>query len=143
MLAVLHVHTKGVKPMGRANGYAKFDRRFWVIGDLFNENNHNTLAVYAYLILHANYATGNINGREIHKGQLVTSAASIAEKINLSRSQVRTALKHLEDEHFISIKAYKTYSVVKIIELDFSSKKPKETEPESNTNPEMIRARNQ
>lgn len=129
--------------MGRANGYAKFDRRFWVIGDLFNENNHNTLAVYAYLILHANYGTGSVNGRQIDKGQLVTSVASIADKTNLSRSQVRTALKHLEDERFIDIKPCKTYSIIKVVEIDFSSKQPKEQKPEEEPDKELLRARNQ
>ena len=57
--------------------------------------NSNTKAVFLHCIIRANWKPGNFEGREIQRGQFVTSLKSMAAETGLTVDEVRTALKHL------------------------------------------------
>lgn len=61
---------------------------------IFNEewaHKANTLAVYVYLLAHAEYTDGDT----LRRGEILTTVAEISDALNLTPKQVRTALLHL------------------------------------------------
>ena len=55
----------------------------------------NTLVVFLYLILQANYEPHDFENITIQRGQIATSYPSIAKSTGLSIKSVRTAIKIL------------------------------------------------
>jgi len=55
----------------------------------------NTLVLFVYILLKANFVEGKYFGKKIRRGQLATSLPSLAAGTGLSIQNVRTALKHL------------------------------------------------
>ena len=76
------------------NGWIKLNRQIieweWY-------KNSNVKDLFIHLLLLANHADGKWQGIPIKRGQTLTSVAHITEKTNLSRSQIRRALKHLQN----------------------------------------------
>ena len=56
----------------------------------------NTLAVFIYLLLKANYCDIEYHGRVIRRGQLVTSLPNLSTGVGITIQQARTALSHLK-----------------------------------------------
>lgn len=55
----------------------------------------NTKVVFIHLLLTVNYEDGKWKGREIKRGQRITSYKKLSDEINVSVQSVRTAIKHL------------------------------------------------
>lgn len=55
----------------------------------------NTLRLWLHILLNANWKQGRFKGREIRRGQLVTTIRGLADELKLTPMQVRTALQHL------------------------------------------------
>ena len=74
------------------SGYIKIDRKIF---DWEWWSDINTYRLFTYMILKANWKSGNFNGIEIPRGSFVSSLSKLSEATNLTISEVRTALKHL------------------------------------------------
>lgn len=107
------------------NGWIKLNRQIieweWY-------KNSNVKDLFIHLLLLANHADGKWQGIPIKRGQTLTSVAHITEKTNLSRSQIRRALKHLQDTKEISVKTTKKYTLVTIENYDKYQDDPEESD---------------
>lgn len=72
----------------------------------------NTARLFIHLLLTANWQEKQWQGITIHPGELVTSQAQLAKQLNLSVMQVRTALEHLKQTNYITVKTGSKYSLV-------------------------------
>lgn len=56
----------------------------------------NTLQVWLYILIRANYEPSRFMGMKIGRGEMIESLAEMAERTGLTKSKVRTALEHLK-----------------------------------------------
>ena len=78
----------------------------------------NTLTVFMFLLLSANWKAGRFQGVEVPRGSLVTSYPMIAQKCHISVMSARTAIKHLKLTGEITAKSYARFSVISIKNYD-------------------------
>lgn len=107
------------------NGFVKFNREI-VERKWYGEE--NTLRLYLFLLCSASFGNVIINGREIKRGQYVTSIRKLCEHTHQSFQNIKTALNHLKATHDITVEATPKYS---IITLNFYDG---ETQPETCAN---------
>jgi hypothetical protein len=79
----------------------------------------NTFRLFFHLVLNANHEKGRWKGNNIERGQLITSSDKLATQLELSRQQIRTALKKLEDTNEITIKSTNKFTLVTIEKYSF------------------------
>lgn len=96
-------------------GYILIDRN---ILDWKWWHRHNTLIVFLYLILKANYHDSFFDGMEVKRGQVVVTHSKISQQSKLTIQQVRTALNHLISTGEITIKRCPKYLVITIENYD-------------------------
>ena len=75
----------------------------------------NTKIVFLHLLLNANWEPSRYMGHEVPKGGLVVGRKSLAETLEISERQVRTALEHLKSTNEITIKTTNRFSIVTIV----------------------------
>lgn len=78
----------------------------------------NTLVVFLYLILQANYEPHDFENITIQRGQIATSYPSIAKNTGLSVKSARTAIKHLIETGEVAVSKYPRYSVYTVVCYD-------------------------
>ena len=93
------------------NGFVKFPRKM-AEREWFGDG--STLIVYVFLLCHASFADMEYAGRTLRKGQYITSLRQLSQKTRLSFQQIRTALKHLEATHDITIETGTKYSIITV-----------------------------
>jgi len=74
----------------------------------------NTLRVFLHLLLKVNHKSKKWQGILIQTGQLITGRLKLAEELNLTERQIRTALNHLKSTNEIAIKTTSQYSIITI-----------------------------
>lgn len=86
----------------------------------------NTLVLFVFLLLSANWQDTKYRGKPIKRGQLVTTIAELSEQLNMTPKQVRTALEHLKKTGEIKTLNMARYGTLVTIEkYDFyQSEKP-------------------
>jgi hypothetical protein len=80
--------------------------------------NTNTKVLFLHLLLKANYKSLSFEGREILRGQLVTSLPSLSHELGMSVSKIRSSLEHLVLTGEITSKTYPKYRVITIVKYD-------------------------
>lgn len=80
--------------------------------------NPNTFRVFIHCLLMANFVDGRFEGREVKRGQFVTSLPNLAKQTSLTIQQVRTALEHLKSTGEITDKGYSKYRVITVVKYD-------------------------
>ena len=83
-----------------------------------------TLQVFLHLIINANVTDHDFESITVHRGQLVTSYPSLANSLNLSIQQVRTALGHLKSTGEITVKRHPKYSLITVVSYDMYQSAP-------------------
>ncbi len=78
----------------------------------------NTKTVFIHLLLTANYEDKNWKGNKICRGQKVTSYQNLANELNMSIQNVRTAIKHLISTGEITSNQQAKYSLITIKNYD-------------------------
>lgn len=73
-----------------------------------------TMRVFIHLLLNASFKESRFMGMEVHPGQVITGRKALAEQLNISEQNVRTALNRLKSTNEITIKSTKHFSVVTI-----------------------------
>lgn len=96
--------------------YIKLDRKIteW---EWFTDA--NTLKLWVYLLVNAQYQDTSFKGIEIKRGQLVTGRKKLAERLEMSERQVRSCLEHLQATNEVTIKPTNRYSIITIVKYDF------------------------
>lgn len=80
--------------------------------------NANTMRVFLHLLLNANIEDHDFEKITVHRGQLVSSIGKIAEALELSPQNVRTAVDHLKTTSEITSKGYSKYSLFTILNYE-------------------------
>ena len=80
--------------------------------------NPNTFRVFLHCLLMANFTDGRFEGKEIKRGQFVTSLPSLADQTKLSIRQVRVALDHLIMTGELTNKSYTKFRVITVVNYD-------------------------
>src|SRR5574344_1221301 len=70
---------------------------------LFKSDNTNTLKVFVYLLLKANWSDSSI----VKKDEVMITEETLEKDLKLTRSKIRTAIKHLCDLKIISTEVHK------------------------------------
>ena len=74
----------------------------------------NTFRVFMHLILTANFEPHAFEDITVERGQRLVSIKKLAEELNLTEKNVRTALKHLEKTGEVAVKGTPKYSIITI-----------------------------
>jgi len=72
------------------------------------------MRVFLHLILTANWEPKEWHGKEIQRGQRVTSYASLSSELKISVKSVRTAINHLKRTGEVAILTTHEYSIITI-----------------------------
>ena len=80
--------------------------------------NPNTFRLFLHILLKANFADGRFEGREVKRGQLMTSLPKLSVQTKLSIQQVRTALKHLISTGEITDEGTSQYRIITVCKYD-------------------------
>jgi len=78
----------------------------------------NTFRLYIHLLLHANYTDKKFRGTLVRRGEFITSQKGLADKLNLSIQNIRTALKKLKTSGYITVNPTGKYTHVTLLEYD-------------------------
>ena len=78
----------------------------------------NTLCLYIYLLLKANYRDLKFQGKTIRRGQLLTSLPQISADTGLSIQQARTALLHLTSTGEVTDEASSQDRIITVVKYD-------------------------
>lgn len=97
-------------------GYIKIYRKILDSGII---QNPHALQLFCYILLASAYkpVSQDVRGEMIRlePGQLVYGRKSVADKLNMSEKSIRTALKYLEKNEIVAIRATKRYSIISVI----------------------------
>ena len=74
----------------------------------------NTFRVFMHLLLTANFEAHAFEDITVERGQRVISIKKLAEELNLSEKNVRTAFKHLKKTGEVAVKGTPKYSIITI-----------------------------
>ena len=74
----------------------------------------NTKVLFLHLLLTANHKEQKWKGKTIMRGQRITSLQHLADEIQLSVQQTRTALGKLKSTNEITIKSTSKYTLITI-----------------------------
>lgn len=77
--------------------------------------NPNTFRVFLHCLLKANFVDGRFEGREIKRGQFVTSLDHLSKETKLSVKEVRTALNHLIWTGELASQSFNRYRVITVV----------------------------
>lgn len=78
----------------------------------------NTMRVFVDLLLDVNISDKEFMGITIHRGETATSYAAIANRLNLSIQNVRTAMEHLKLTGEITSKRYSKFQVISVVNYE-------------------------
>lgn len=78
----------------------------------------NTVALWLYCLIKANWTNGKFEGHEIPRGSFVTSLKSLSKETGLTMQQTKTSLNHLISTRCITNKSYSKYRVITVINYD-------------------------
>ena len=84
----------------------------------------NTLRVFLHLIIHANISDHDFEDITVHRGQIITSYPSLADSLNLTIRNVRTALDHLKTTGEVTVARYPKYSLITVVNYDLYQSAP-------------------
>lgn len=84
----------------------------------------NTCRVFIYLLLKANWKDSTWKGIEVKRGTYISSLDKVAVETDLTRDEVRTALKHLTKTKEITTVATRKYTVFSVVNYDLYQNVP-------------------
>ena len=80
--------------------------------------NPNTLSVFMYCLLSANWSDGFYEGVEVKRGQLLTTLPVMSKATGLSIQNVRTAINHLKSTGELTDTSYSKYRVITVLKYN-------------------------
>lgn len=107
--------------MGKPSTFIKIDRN---ITNWQWYQNANTFRVFVDLIIDANIKEGWHQGVKIPRGSTATSYEKIANRLNLTIQQVRTAIQHLKLTGELTTKNHSKFQVITIVNYNLYQDKP-------------------
>lgn len=80
--------------------------------------NRNTRDLFIHLILKANWKDGKFQGYDIPRGSLATGRKQLAEELNMTEQEIRTAINHLKSTNEITTKTTKKFSIITVVNYE-------------------------
>lgn len=81
-------------------------------------NKHNTVIVFLWLLMKAQFHESQFCGVKIERGQVATTIGNIMQHNNLSKQQVRTAISNLKSTQAITLTRHSKFLVITILNYD-------------------------
>lgn len=78
----------------------------------------NTKSLFIHCLLKANWEDKSWQGKEIKRGQFITSTNNLSKELNLSIKEVRTAISKLEKTNEIIKKGANKYTLLTVVKYD-------------------------
>jgi len=78
----------------------------------------NTMRVFLHILLKANHKAKKWQGNDVDRGQLITSYGHLAEELNLSVQNVRTAISKLKSTGELTIKSTSRFTLITLCNYD-------------------------
>ena len=79
---------------------------------------HNTLIVFLWLLMKAQFHESYFQGVKIERGQVATTLANIEQPNKMTRQQVRTAISNLKSTNAITITRHAKFLVITIVNYE-------------------------
>ena len=79
---------------------------------------HNTLIVFLWLLMKAQFHDSTFCGVKIKRGQVATTLSNIEQPNKMTRQEVRTAISNLKSTNAITIKRYSKFLVITIVNYE-------------------------
>ena len=74
----------------------------------------NTYRLFTHLLLSANYEDHDFENITVERGQCIVSYPKLADELNLSIQNIRTALNHLKSTGEVTVTSYSKFTVITI-----------------------------
>lgn len=87
----------------------------------------NTFRLFVHCLLMANFTDGRFEGKEIKRGQFVTSIDHLSKETKLSVKEVRTALNHLIGTGELASESCNRYRIITVVQYDKYQSEGKQT----------------
>lgn len=97
------------------NGFIKIHRKLVKWG-WYTDN--VVKGVFLHLLLTANYEPTEWQGRTLKSGQLITSRKRLAQDLDFTEQQIRTALLKLKSTNEITIETTNKYTLITVVNWD-------------------------
>lgn len=78
----------------------------------------NTCRLFIHMLLKANWTDGKFKGTTVPRGSFVSSIDKLAEGVNMTRDEVRTAISHLLSTGEITKQSTNKYTVFTLVNWD-------------------------
>ena len=78
----------------------------------------HTKNLFIHCLLKANWCDGKFKGNIIKRGSFVTSYNTLCNELDLTINEVRTAIRHLQTTHEITVKAHSKFSVITVVKYN-------------------------
>lgn len=114
------------------NGWIKLQRK---ITEWEWYTDRNTLAVFLHLLIMANIEDKKYRGYDVKRGECVIGRKLLAEDLNMSEQNVRTAINHLLLTNEITIKTTNQFTIVTICNYNSYQVVEMPTDQRSNQQP--------
>lgn len=79
---------------------------------------HNTVIVFLWLLMKAQFHESYFGGQKIERGQVATTLENIEKSNGLSRQEVRTAISNLKTTEAITITRCSKFNIITIVNYD-------------------------
>lgn len=91
----------------------------------------DTLQLFVYLLVKANYKEGSFQGVKVGRGQYLTSLSKLGQATGQSIRQIRDNLKHLEMTGEVTSQTTNRYRIITIVRYDEYQKGDKQIDKQS------------
>lgn len=79
---------------------------------------HNTVIVFMWLLMKAQFHESYFCGQKIKRGQVATTLENIEKSNSLTRQEVRTAISNLKSTNAITVKRCSKFTIITIVNYD-------------------------
>ena len=79
---------------------------------------HNTVIVFLWLLMKAQFHDSMFGGRQIKRGQVATTLSNIEQPNKLTRQEVRTAISNLKSTNAITIERCSKFLIITIVNYE-------------------------
>lgn len=98
----------------------------------------NTCRLFIHMLLKANWKEGNFRGTTVPRGSFVSSIGKLAEEIQLTPDEVRTAIKHLIKTQELTKQSYSKYTIFTIKNYAMYQNVPSNSTGNSHSIPKLL-----
>ena len=92
----------------------------------------NTMRLFIHCLVSANHKKNKWRGVTVEKGSFITSVANLANDLNLSNQNIRTALNNLKSTNEITINSTNKYTMINVVNWSLYALGDDETNKQTN-----------